>query len=106
MGTLLALHYDSVPFFTLTFFTPLFWFSSYSAGQMLLSKETSRKCASGTEPLPSSNLSAKKEKRTEKMPLGHQVWLPVAEVKKYYIMVVINLSSSILKPASLSSFSC
>lgn len=41
--------------------------------------------------------------RTGKMLLGHQVWLPVAEVKKYQIMLVINLSSSVLKPASLSS---
>lgn len=42
--------------------------------------------------------------RTEKMLLGHQVWLPVVEVKKYYMTLVINLSSSILKPAALSSF--
>lgn len=38
------------------------------------------------------------------MLLGYQVWLPVAEVKKYYITLAINLSSSVLKPDSLSSF--
>lgn len=33
------------------------------------------------------------------MLLGHQVSFPVAEVKKYHIVLVINLSNSILKPA-------
>lgn len=33
------------------------------------------------------------------MLLGHQVWFPFAEVKMYHIVLVINLSNSILRLA-------
>lgn len=56
VGTPWALHNDPGHRCTLSLSTPLFWFSSYTSGQMLLLKENSRECGSGTEPLPSSSL--------------------------------------------------